>query len=50
MTDGVVAGGGWAGVALWDRFASGWGIWKSGRGCRDAVSFLNSAEDWGAVF
>lgn len=50
MTDGVVAGGGWAGVALWDRFASGWGIWKSGRGCRDAVSFLNSAEDWGAGF
>lgn len=40
----------WGQVALWDRFASRWGTWKPVRGCRDAVSFLNSAEDWGAVF
>ena len=40
----------WGWVALWDRFASRWVTWKSVRGCRDAVSFLNSTEDWEAVF
>lgn len=32
------------------QFASEWGTWKTGRGCRNAASLLNSAEDWDAGF
>lgn len=47
MANSMVAGGGGAGVG---QFASEWGTWKTGRGCRNAASFLNSAEHWDAGF